>query len=223
MRPVTYEADHADHRDRLTTIFRLILAIPWLIVYLIYAIGSLFVTVIARFALVITARYPDGLRSYNTGFLRYHARVTSWIGLQTDEWPPFGFGEDPTYPVRLAIMPPVRQSRARYFFRAILAIPAVFMSMLFGFVQGGAALISWFSIVFRGYQPRASHDAFTYAFTNSASTYPISAYRPIFPARWLLIDDYPPIGAEGPRIGDVPPAAISTWRSTSSFAPPAHA
>jgi hypothetical protein len=125
--------------------------------------------------------------------------MVSWIGLQTDEWPPFGFGDEPTYPVRIAIIAPERQSRAKAFFRLILAFPAVFMSFMMGIIQSGAALVSWFSIVFRGYQPRAAHDAFTYAFTYMARLYAYYGFIVYYyiPVGGLLVDEYPPLGDDG--------------------------
>lgn len=198
MHPVSYEADYAEERNRLTTFFRIILAIPWLIVFLLYAIGSLFVSIAAWVCLVVVARYPKPLRDYNTGFLRYHVRLFSWIGLQTDEWPPFGLGEDASYPVRIAIAAPERQSRASVFFRLILAIPAALMGGLMSFIQSGAAIVSWFAIVFRGYQPRAAHDAFTYAFTFATRLYAYYGYTVYYmPLGGLLVDEYPPLGDDG--------------------------
>jgi hypothetical protein len=91
MHPVTYEADYEEERNRLTTFFRLILAIPWLIVFIVYAIGSLFVTIAAWLALIFVARYPDALRRYNTGFLRFHVA-----------WSP-GSGSRPTNGRHLAL------------------------------------------------------------------------------------------------------------------------
>src|SRR5207248_5715323 len=133
----------------------------------IYAIGSLFVTLIAWFALVFVARYPEWARNYNTGFVRYYARFSAWAGLQTDEWPPFGFGEEPSYPVRMNIVAPERQSRLKVFFRLILAIPAFIVGYAMSIIQVGCSVLSWMSIVFRGYKPRGAHDAYNFAFTYS--------------------------------------------------------
>jgi hypothetical protein len=196
--PITYEADYAAERDRVTTFFRLLLAIPWVIVAIVYAIGSLFVTIVAWFALLILGRYPEALFNYNLGFLRYTTRVASWVGLQTDQWPSFGFGEDPDYPVRLFLDRPERQSRLKVLFRVLLAIPALFMSMIIGYIQGGAAIVSWFSIVFRGYQPRKAHDAFSYAYTYLARVHAYVGTPTYYvPIGGLLTDEYPPLGEEG--------------------------
>ena len=200
MHPVTYEADYKEEHNRWTTGFRLILAIPWLIIFVIYAIASLFVTIIAWFALLITARYPSWAREFNTGFIRYYVRLGSWVGLQTDEWPPFGIGEDATYPVRINIVVPERQSRLKVLFRLFLAIPAIVVGFAMGLIQGGAAVVSWLSIVFRGYKPRAAHDAFTFAFTYATRLYAYYGVSVQYAAvGGLLVDDYPPISEEGYR------------------------
>ena len=70
MYPVTYEADYLKERNRLTTFFRWIVAIPWLIVGLFYGIAAFVVVVIAWFALLILGRYPDGMYNFVGGVLR---------------------------------------------------------------------------------------------------------------------------------------------------------
>ena len=198
MYPVSYEEDYARDRNRLTTFFRLILAIPWLIVAYIYEIAVFVVAVIAWFALVIVGRYPGWAYSFNSGGLRYFIRSNAWIFLQTDRFPPFGFAPDPTYPVRLQIAPRAeRQSRLKAFFRIILATPLWFVSLGINYLHLGAALVSWMTIVFRGYQPAGIHNAL--AFTNAWHARAISYLL-------LLRDEYPPVGDEGPQVGDLPAA-----------------
>jgi len=71
MYPVTYEADFQPEQNRATTFFRIILAIPWLIVGIVYYIAASFTHLIAWFAVVILGRYPEGLYNLNAGFVRY--------------------------------------------------------------------------------------------------------------------------------------------------------
>ena len=60
MYPVSYAADYAaEGRNRLTTFFRSIVAIPWLVVAYLYGIGASIVVVLAWFAMVFTGRYPE--------------------------------------------------------------------------------------------------------------------------------------------------------------------
>jgi hypothetical protein len=212
MYPVSYEADYTRERNRLTTFFRLILAIPWLIVAFIYLIGALVVTIIAWFALVILGRYPEWAYNFNSGVLRYFARVYAWTYLQVDPWPPFGFSPDPTYPVRVQFAPrPERQSRLKALFRLILAIPILVLAYLMSILHNGAAFVSWLTIVFRGYQPAGVHNAllFTNAWFTRAYAY----------AYLLLRDEYPPVGDEPPQVGDVPAAGQPALGATPQ--PPA--
>jgi Domain of unknown function (DUF4389) len=211
MYPVTYEADYLRERNRLTTFFRLILAIPWFIVAIIYSIAVFFTVIAAWFALLVTGRYPDGLYNFNSGALRFFMRVSGWFSLQTDAWPPFGFGADPAYPIRVQVAPKAEsQDRLKTLGRIILAIPLFVVSFGISYVQQGAAFIAWVTIVFRGYQPVAVHKALAYALSWSTRA---GAYL------LLLRDEYPPVGDEGEHVGEVrggPPAGTTG----SAEAPP---
>jgi hypothetical protein len=79
--PVTFEADYAERRNRLTTFFRLILVIPVAIVLCLYAIVASIAVVIAWFVIVLTARYPKGLYDFVAGYLRFLTRVTAYAAL----------------------------------------------------------------------------------------------------------------------------------------------
>jgi hypothetical protein len=198
MYPVSYEADYLRERNRLTTFFRIILAIPWLIVAYIYVIAAFVTVLISWFALVITGRYPQGLYNFGSGVLRYVVRANAWVYLQTDQWPPFGLGPDPTYPVRVQVAPRAeKQSRLKVFFRLILAIPLHFVALGIAYLHLGAGVVAWLTIVFRGYQPAGVHNAL--AFTNAWNAR-VLAYL------MLLRDEYPPVGDEPAQVGDVPAA-----------------
>jgi Domain of unknown function (DUF4389) len=78
-----------DDRNRWTVAFRLILAIPHLIVLALLAIAVWVVGVIAFFAVLFTGRWPAGLRDFALGFGRWWLRVQTYLVLLTDEYPPF--------------------------------------------------------------------------------------------------------------------------------------
>lgn len=211
MYPVTYEADYEREPNRLTTFFRLLLVIPWIIVAYIYEIAVLFTAIFAWFALLFTGRYPEGLYNFNSGVLRYFVRVNSYAGLLTDKFPPFGISTDPTYPVRLQVAPrEEKQSRLKVFFRLILAIPLFFVAYAINFVHLGAVFVSWLTIVFRGYQPAGAHNAllFTTAWQARVGGYLL-----------LLTDIYPPVGDEAPQLGDVRASGQAALSGSST--PPA--
>lgn len=195
--PVTYEADYLRERNRLTTFFRLIVVIPWIVVLYVYAIALMVVVLVAWFALIILGRFPRGMYNFVGGVLRYSMRVNAFTYLQTDAWPPFGIADDPDYPVRIRFAPPAaRQSRLKALFRIILIIPLAVLSYGVSFVQSGVAIVAWLTIVFRGYQPAAIHNAL--AWINGWSTR-ANAYS------YLMRDEYPPVGDET-EVEVAPPA-----------------
>lgn len=198
MYPISYEADFNPTPNRWTTFFRLILAIPWLIVAVFWGVLFLFTHFIAWIAIIILGRYPEWLFNFNSGVIRYLVRVGAWLYLQTDAWPPFGLAEDSSYPIRVHF-PPIaeRQSRLKALFRLILVLPLEVV-IYFGISQlhAGAGAVAWLTIVFRGYLPEA---------VNGVLTYVNGFYARVAGYLAFITDDYPPIGLE--RAGGAPPAA----------------
>jgi hypothetical protein len=188
MYPISYEADFNPTPNRWTTFFRLILAIPWLIVAYVYLILVVFTHLFAWVAVVILGRYPQWLYNFNSGVIRYLVRYYAWAYLQTDVWPPFGIADDPSYPIRVNIAPAAaRQSRLKAFFRIILILPMLIVSYAINYIHLFTAVVAWLTIVFRGYMPEGIHNTLT--FVNSF-------YARVFGYYALLTDDYPPIGIE---------------------------
>lgn len=211
MYPISYEADYNREPNRLTTFFRLLLAIPWLIVGYIYAIAGIFTWIAAWFALLFTGRYPQGLYNFNSGVLRYFTRINSYVALLTDQFPPFGLSPDPTYPVRLQVAPRAeKQSRLKVFFRLILFLPLIVVSYAMNALHTGAVFVSWLTIVFRGYQPAGAHNALVFTTAWQAR---IGGYI------GLLTDVYPPVGDEAPQLGDVRASGQAALSGSST--PPA--
>jgi len=189
MYPITYEADFNPEPNRATTFFRLLLAIPWFIVAVFWGILFSITHFIAWLAVIILGRYPQWLYDFNSGVVRFGMRITGWIYLQTDVWPPFGLSDDPSYPIRLNVPPPAaKQSRLKALFRLILALPVVLV-VSYGtrFVLAGLGVVAWLTIVFRGYMPEWIHQALTQVNGFDARVLGYVA---------ILTDDYPPIGPE---------------------------
>jgi hypothetical protein len=78
-----------ENRNRVTVGFRLILAIPQIIVVLILGIAAIVVWLIGLFAVLFTGRWPEGLRAFVVGVMRWGTRVEAYVGLLTDTYPPF--------------------------------------------------------------------------------------------------------------------------------------
>jgi hypothetical protein len=128
-------------RSRLTVFFRLLLAIPHLIVLYLLGIVLEFLLFVAWIIAVILGRLPNGLHMFLTWYLRYLTRVSAYMLLLADPWPPFG---SQPYPIDVRVDPPQRQNRLTIFFRLLLAIPAIILSAVFRVVNSLVALFGWF-------------------------------------------------------------------------------
>jgi hypothetical protein len=201
MYPISYEADFNPEPNRWTTFFRLLLAIPWLIVATFWGLLFYVTHFLAWLLVTILGRYPEWLYNFNAGIVRFTVRTSAWVYLQTDQWPPFRLSDDPSYPIRVNIAPPAaRQSRLKAFFRVILALPVLFvLSYGTAYITLLAGWVAWLTIVFRGYLPAWINDMLTALHGFQARVLGYLA---------ILTDDYPPIGLERAKAGSqaVPPA-----------------
>ena len=83
--------ERTEGRNRLTTLFRLILIIPHAIVLSILGVIAGFVLVAAWLVGIVLGRVPDGLHNFLVGYSRWNARANAYGGLLVDEYPPFSF------------------------------------------------------------------------------------------------------------------------------------
>lgn len=208
-RPVPHPVDirlepALENRDRVTVAFRLILAIPHILI--VGAPAAVFLSwtssdgnglqwsstgvlgavagicaLIAWFAILFTGRYPDGLRDLATMYLRWRVRAVAYTALLRDEYPPFGDG---AYPAELVLeLPEKERDRVSVAFRLILAIPHLFAVWLLGVVWCLVTIIAWFAIVFTGGYPQELYSFATAVLRWSTR---VEAYL------LLLHDEYPP-------------------------------
>ena len=144
------------HRSRLTVFFRLLLAIPHFIVVGLWGIATYIIVLVAWLIAIFTGRVPDGLHNFIAGWLQYATRVTAYVFLLANPFPPFGpMG---TYPVDARIDPAQKQSRLTVFFRGLLAIPALLLTYVFRAVNQIVALLGWFYCLFTGQMNEGMRD-----------------------------------------------------------------
>jgi hypothetical protein len=138
-------------RNRLTVFFRLLLAIPHLIWFLLWGIVAVLALLVNWFATLIRGQSPEGLHNFLATYLRYQTHVYAYIFLVADPFP--GFGGAPGYPIDLEVDPPQPQNRLTVFFRIILAIPAYLVSGILGYLNRLLAIFSWFVALVMGRVP----------------------------------------------------------------------
>jgi hypothetical protein len=194
--PVAFEADYVEHRSRLTSFFRLLLAIPLFIWLYFYGIVASIAIVIAWFAIVITGRFPKGLYDFIAGWTRCITRVTGYTMLLTDSYPSFGGADDPSYPIRMQFAALDRYSRLKTLLRIILAIPIVILRYVMGLLLEIGGFAAWFVIVITGKLPRGLFDLMVLANSYTARS---DAYI------YLLTETYPPFQDEATRAAGAGP------------------
>jgi hypothetical protein len=171
-----------EHRNRLTTAFRLFLARPHLVLVGGPVAGAIswawqddsarhanwmadggalgavavLAAIIAWFAIVFTGRQPDGLWKLAAFYLRWRTRAIAYVALLRDEYPPFGDG---VYPAALVLaQPTLPRDRLGVAFRLILAIPQLIALWAISIAWAMTTLIAWFSILITGRYPVVLYD-----------------------------------------------------------------
>lgn len=74
---------------RWKPLYKWFLAIPHYVVLIGLAIAAVFALIGGFFAVVFTGEYPAGLRDFLVNVYRYGLRVQAYVGLLTDQYPPF--------------------------------------------------------------------------------------------------------------------------------------
>jgi hypothetical protein len=67
------------------------LVIPQLVVLLFVSLAAVVVLIAGWFSSLVAGRWPQGLRSFVVGWMRWSFRVTGYLWLVVDDYPPFGF------------------------------------------------------------------------------------------------------------------------------------
>jgi Domain of unknown function (DUF4389) len=177
----SYQASEAGHpvrivvhddlrRSRLTVFFRLILALPHLIVVSLWAIVAFFVAIVGWFAALFGRRLPDGIHAFQERFLRYSTHVTAYLFLVADPFPRFT-GEAGSYPVDLEVDGPTEQNRWTIGFRIILAIPALIIASVLSNLLQILAFVGWFYALATGRMSRGIRDLSVYCIRYAVQTY----------------------------------------------------
>lgn len=195
------EIDYPESLDRVTTIFRLVWAIPILVVYSLLTasqneqvvkqadgmvrvssgvLGGL--AVATALMIVFRRKYPRWWFDFARELARFGARVGSYIALLTDRYP----STDEEQSVHLEVDYPDVATLSRWMplFKWILAIPH-YIVLLFLYVGAVVVVvIAWFAIIFTGRFPRGMFD---YLVGVGRWSLRVQAY-----AFLLVTDEYPP-------------------------------
>jgi hypothetical protein len=190
------------NRNRLTTAFRLILAIPHLI--LVGGIGlgvashgdgrmtiggeggllgavAIFLAIVSWFTLLFAGRHIVGIRQFTSFYLRWRVRALAYFMLLEDAYPPFG---DAPYPASIEVADPVApRDRVTVGVRILLAIPHIIVLFFVLLAWSVTTIVAWFSILFTGTYPKS-----LYEFGVGALRWRLRVETYML----LMVDEYPP-------------------------------
>lgn len=206
MAQVEFDVLYSETRNRGTVAIRLILAIPHLILVGAWTYAVEIVAVIHWFIQVFTGRRNASLSGFTNKWLAYASRVYGHVGLLFDEYPGF-IDDDGKTPARYQFVPeetPV--NRLTTGLRLIWAIPAAIVVYVMTIVATVLAIVTWFTIVITGKQPRGQFD-----FLLKVERYVLQFYA----YAMLLTDDYPKWG-RGAITTTTPGAPLSPPAATAS-------
>jgi hypothetical protein len=173
-------------RSRLTVFFRLLLVIPHVIWLYVWGIAVSVAVFCSWWAALFTGRVPGGLHSFTASYLRYQTRVSGYLLLLADPFPPFSSAEP--YPIDARIGGPERQSRLTVFFRIILAIPALILVYVFRIVNSVVAFLGWFYAVATGRMSEGLENLGTWLLRYETQTY---AYLLLLTSRYPSLEGAP--------------------------------
>jgi len=88
--PIDFDVRYPERLIRWKVlVWKVITAIPHVIILFFLWIGALLATIVAWFFILFAGRYPKGLFDYVAGVIRWSVRVNAYVLSLTDEYPPF--------------------------------------------------------------------------------------------------------------------------------------
>jgi len=176
-------------RNRVTVIFRLILAIPHFLFLFFWTIGIFFAALANWVITLFAGMPPEGLHKFMCAYIRYVSHLNSYLWMVGNPYPGF-VGEEGEYPIDVQLPARTAQTRWKTGVRIFIAIPALLLGTALGgsvnvqFPGGGrggtrggfgggalglsVAFLGWWASAFRGRMPKGLRDAGAYSVGYSA-------------------------------------------------------
>ena len=190
--PVSLNIDYTEKSNRITVLFRLVLAIPILIIMAlltstsykvghIYSAGIIFLPTLLM--IVFKRKYPKWWFDWNLALIKFSLRVTSYLLLLCDEYP----STDEEQAVHLEIHYPDIEKELNQWLPLVKLLLAIPHFIVLCFLIAGVivcTLIAWFIILFFGSYPKSMFD---FVVGSLRWILRVTAYATI-----LTTDEYPP-------------------------------
>jgi hypothetical protein len=168
--PVRLEVSDELRRSRMTVFFRLPLTFPHLIWLSVWGVLALAAAIVNWVATLIAGVSPSSLQRFLSAYVRYQLQVSAFLYLVGSPFPGF-VGAEGSYPIELRIADRERQNRWTVLFRLILALPALLLVSVFGWLVFVVAVLGWFAALITGRMPLGLRNAGALALRYTAQTF----------------------------------------------------
>ena len=167
--PIRLSVDDDRARSRLTTFFRIFLAVPHFVWLTLWSVVAFVASVAQWFYTLFAGRPAAPLHRFLASYIAYATHVAAFVFLVANPFP--GFTGAAVYPVDLAFAGPERQHRLVTGFRGLLALPALWIaSVLLGALYLGSIGL-WVASLVRGRAPAGLRDFGAFVLRYTAQGY----------------------------------------------------
>lgn len=181
MATVAFDIEYTTPRNRLSNAFRILYALPHLIIVGALGYASAAASLVQWFIILFTGKRNQGLFNFGRNVLGWQTRASAYAGMMYDAYPNFGF-EKGNEPLQFSLEYEESADRLTNALRIIWVIPAALIYMAVAIAGYVVTIICWFAILFTGVQPRGMFDFLLKMYRFGAR---VSAYA------GLLTDTYP--------------------------------
>ena len=162
--------------------------IPHFVILAVFHIVAWLLAILTMLAVLLTGKLPAGIASFQTMYIRYYARVLSYVHVIHPQYPPFEFSSSAEDPGGSAVavtvdVAPGDRNRLAALFRPIYGLPQIVFVTVYSYLVVVAVTIAYFIILFTGRWPEGMRN-FVTGFYRVHARYLAFIY--------MLTDQYPP-------------------------------
>ena len=181
--PARLEVDYPDSLDRLSTLLRLIFAIPILLLVSLMSYAQSNMVVLPTLVMILVRqKYPRWWFDFNLEYARFTGRINAYLALLTDRYP--STDEEQSVHIEVDYPNAAQLNRFLPLVKWLLALPHYIVLAVLVILSTIAEIIAWVAIVATGAYPRP---LFNFVLGVQRYSLRVSAY-----AFLMATDRYPP-------------------------------
>ena len=181
--PARLDVDYPDNLDRLSTLLRLIFAIPIMLLVALMSYAQNNVIVLPTLVMILVRqKYPRWWFDFNLEYTRFTGRINAYLALLTDRYP--STDEEQSVHIEVDYPNAAQLNRFLPLIKWLLALPHYIVLAVLVILSTLAEIVAWVAIVATGSYPRP---LFNFVVGVQRYSLRVSAY-----AFLMATDRYPP-------------------------------